>query len=119
MAPAKAISFNVIIFLGMILVTSVLLEIALRAYFSVTNSPEIFLYGTPYCCGLESQSVFDTNAKKALAHQTTFTARFLDNSRKGYSKFKPNEEKTDYVKSTNEKIIIRINKFGFRGKITK
>lgn len=118
MSRTKLISFKLLLTMIICLATFVLLEIALRIYFSAKVDPEILLFGTPYCCGLAIGDVFDSKLqpqKQAKLQPRRQGPAGHHNVREGYSKYDSFEQKTDYVKPTGETINVMINKYGFRG----
>jgi GDSL-like Lipase/Acylhydrolase family len=102
-----------------LLIGVLLAEAATRAYFSWIVGPRVLLYGTDWYRNTEQkrQRLTDSEEKEAKtewARQDTIETQPVH--LQGYNKFFPNENKTTKDVDTGERIPVKINSHGFRGR---
>jgi lysophospholipase L1-like esterase len=124
----KRIAFSAIVFL----LPFLLIEVAVRVYFSTVVGPSVLLYGT----GLARHSIDPTEQRTTSAVETSHPKEakdYLTSSKRaqwtnrtveqhqnaaagGYSKYYPNQSRFDFDVETGERFPVTINSKGFRGR---
>lgn len=113
-----------------LLVTLLILELGIRAYFAYKVGPSVLLYGTRFHQGKilsASQSSIQHRAARPEAKEVRakMTRREWKNRRTvithpnkldGYSKYFPNQKRFDFDIETEERFEVMINNRGFRGR---
>jgi len=102
------------IFFGIIVlcIPFLFLELLVRFYAATQVGPRVLLYGTTFS---RHQEQFDPIGAEMRKAQEESTVRFHENARGTYSKYYPNQKLIDRDEFGN-KIDVRINSRGFRGK---
>jgi hypothetical protein len=109
LAPAsRSWSSRIGRFLLILVLVAVAVEIALRLFMATQLGPRVLLYGTP----LFRQDI-SVAKRKESEWQGTPTSGGRPEVHEGYSKYFPNETKTDFNEK-GEQITYRINSHGFR-----
>lgn len=98
---------------GMVIYTLLLIELALRGYFSLKVGPDVMLFGTPWCC--KDQVSFDKKGATRKLNQEAHDVMYHTNVQSNYSKYKPYQKRRDH-NVAGEVFTVTINGQGYRGK---
>jgi lysophospholipase L1-like esterase len=100
------------------LLTCATLEIATRAYFSLSVGPRIFFYGTPWHRNVQTPAAPPSDPwADSVQHHGNNVGDYhsYDPSTSSYSKYFPGETKWTESPDRSERYPVRINNHGFRG----
>jgi lysophospholipase L1-like esterase len=112
MAERISTGKKILFYLVMVSIPLFFFEAVLRVYFSVRVGPSVLLYGTPVS---RHQARFDPKGANLRAAQTDSTVALHLNEVGDYSKYFPNQTRSDRDELDNP-IRVHINSHGFRGK---
>ncbi len=109
--------FSVIKYILFLTITVVLVfEICIRTYYTLRTTPRAWLYGTHAYRNIVNSRIEKGRKNWKKKHYTDRTVEIHEKKLGGYTKFFPNEHKTDQNPDTGKVIEVKINSQGFRGK---
>ena len=94
-------------------ITFLLLEVAVRIYFSFTVGSDVLLFGTPYCCGANIHIQKDREPETDSSNKSNISDH--SNVQSGYFKYMPFQKRSDHDEN-GEFFDVEINSHGFRGR---
>ena len=97
----------------LVIITTILLELVLRGFFSLKVGPDVMLFGTPWCC--RDQVSFDRKGAARKLNKQAHDVMYHTNVQNNYSKYRPYQKRVDH-NAAGEVFTVTINGQGFRGK---
>lgn len=93
--------------------TFLLLEAAVRIYFSFMVGSDVLLFGTPYCCGANIHIQNNSEPESDSGNKSNISDH--SNVKSGYFKYMPFQNRRDHDEY-GKFFDVKINSHGFRGK---